>query len=33
VPRSCPSGGFPFAAAFTFAGGSTAAAIAAVACP
>ena len=28
VPRSCPTGGFPFAAAFTFADDSTAAATA-----
>jgi hypothetical protein len=33
VPRSCPPGGFPFAAAFTFADGSTAAASADVPCP
>lgn len=33
VPRSCPATGFPFAAQFTFAGGSTASASATVACP
>jgi len=33
VPRSCPTGGFSFAARFTFADGSTASASAAVACP
>ena len=33
VPRSCPAGGFPFAADFTFADGSTASESAAVACP
>lgn len=33
VPRSCPAGGFPFAADFTFAGGSAASASATVACP
>lgn len=33
VPRSCPAAGFPFAAEFTFAGGSTASASATVACP
>jgi len=33
VPRSCPAGGFPFAASFTFADGSAARASAAVACP
>jgi hypothetical protein len=33
VPRSCPAGGFPFAAGFTFADGSTASASATVACP
>jgi len=31
--RSCPAGGFPFAAAFTFADRSTASATATVACP
>ncbi len=33
VPRSCPAGGFPFAASFTFADGSAARASATVACP
>jgi len=33
VPRSCPVGGFPFAASFTFADGSTASASTSVACP
>jgi hypothetical protein len=33
VPRACPAGGFPFAADFTFADGSTASAQAKVACP
>jgi hypothetical protein len=33
VPRSCPAGGFPFAASFAFADGSTTSASAAVACP
>jgi hypothetical protein len=33
VPRSCPAGGFPFAAGFTFADGSTAAASTSAACP
>ncbi len=33
VPRSCPAGGFPFAASFTFADGSTASASTSVACP
>ena len=33
VPHSCPAGGFPFAASFAFADGSTAGASAAVACP
>jgi hypothetical protein len=33
VPRTCPSAGFPFAADFTFAGGSAANAAATVACP
>lgn len=33
VPRSCPAGGFPFAAEFTFADQSTASAAAKVACP
>jgi hypothetical protein len=33
VPRSCPSGGFPFAATSTFAGGSTATATASLPCP
>jgi hypothetical protein len=33
VPHSCPSGGFPFAASFMFADGSTAGASAKVACP
>jgi hypothetical protein len=33
VPRSCPSGGFPFATAFTFAEGSTASASATIPCP
>jgi hypothetical protein len=33
VPRSCPAGGFPFAAAFTFADHSSASATAAIPCP
>ena len=33
VPRSCPAGGFPFAASFTFADSSTASASTSVACP
>jgi hypothetical protein len=33
VPRSCPAGGFPFAASFTFADGSTTSASATVPCP
>jgi len=33
VPRHCPPGGFPFAASFTFADGSTASAAATVPCP
>jgi hypothetical protein len=33
VPRSCPAGGFPFAAEFTFADGSTASATAKSGCP
>jgi hypothetical protein len=33
VPRRCPSGGFPFAASFTFADRSTASASTAVGCP
>ncbi len=33
VPRSCPIAGFPFAAEFTFSGGSTASTAATVACP
>lgn len=33
IPRSCPAGGFPFAASFMFADGSNASASAAVACP
>ena len=33
VPRSCPAGGFPFAASFAFADGSSASASATVACP
>jgi hypothetical protein len=33
VPRSCPAGGFPFAASFKFADGSTASASATAACP
>ncbi|HWY17807.1 MAG TPA: hypothetical protein VNY27_03755 [Solirubrobacteraceae bacterium] len=33
VPRSCPAEGFPFAADFTFADGSTASTSATVACP
>jgi hypothetical protein len=33
VPRSCPAGGFPFAADFAFADGSTASESATVACP
>lgn len=33
VPRSCPAGGFPFAASFTFADGSVTSASATVACP
>jgi hypothetical protein len=33
VPRSCPAGGFPFAASFAFADGSATSASAAIACP
>ncbi len=33
VPRSCPAGGFPFAASFTFADGSATSASATSACP
>lgn len=33
VPPSCPTGGFPFAAEFTYAGGSTSSALADAACP
>jgi hypothetical protein len=33
VPRSCPAGGFPFAAAFSFADQTTASATARVTCP
>ena len=33
VPHNCPAGGFPFAASFTFAGGSTTSASATVSCP
>lgn len=33
VPRSCPAGGFPFAASFAFAGGSAASVSTAIACP
>lgn len=33
VPSSCPAGGFPFAAEFTYADGSTGKAIATVPCP
>jgi hypothetical protein len=33
MPRSCPAGGFPFAASFAFADGSSASASATVACP
>jgi hypothetical protein len=33
VPRRCPSGGFPFAASFTFADQSTASAVARAPCP
>jgi hypothetical protein len=33
LPRSCPTGGFPFAASFAFADGSTASAAAKVRCP
>jgi hypothetical protein len=33
VPRRCPSGGFPFAASFTFANHSTASASTGVGCP
>ena len=33
VPRSCPPGGFPFAASFTFADHSTASASARLPCP
>jgi hypothetical protein len=33
VPRSCPSGGFPFAMSFTFANGSTTSSSARAACP
>jgi hypothetical protein len=33
VPPSCPTGGFPFAAEFTYADGSTSSALASAACP
>jgi len=33
VPRSCPAGGFPFAAEFTYADGSAGSALARVPCP
>jgi len=33
VPSRCPAGGFPFAAEFTYAGGSTGSAFATVPCP
>jgi hypothetical protein len=33
LPRACPHGGFPFAAAFAFANGTRASASASVACP
>jgi hypothetical protein len=33
VPSRCPAGGFPFAAEFTYAGGSTGSALATVPCP
>jgi hypothetical protein len=33
VPRSCPAGGFPFAAQFTYADGSSGGAVARVPCP
>jgi len=33
LPRDCPVGGFPFAASFTFADGSTASAVTKVPCP
>jgi hypothetical protein len=33
VPSTCPAGGFPFAAEFTYADGSTGAALATAACP
>jgi hypothetical protein len=33
LPRTCPAGGFPFAASFTFTDGSTTSASATVACP
>jgi hypothetical protein len=33
VPRRCPAGGFPFAAQFTYADGSTGATVAKVPCP
>ncbi len=33
VPRTCPMGGFPFAAEFTYAGGSTSNSTATVRCP
>jgi hypothetical protein len=33
MPRNCPAGGFPFAASFTFADGSTTSTSAAVGCP
>jgi hypothetical protein len=33
VPRSCPAGGFPFAAEFTYADGSVGSALARVPCP
>jgi hypothetical protein len=33
VPSNCPVGGFPFAAEFTYADGSTSSALASAACP
>jgi hypothetical protein len=33
MPRSCPAGGFPFAADFTYAGGGTSETVAKVPCP
>jgi hypothetical protein len=33
VPSTCPAGGFPFAAEFTYAGGTTGSALATAACP